>query len=205
MASAAVATSGNSRGRLWLAIFVAVLAYLALLVTAPNMAAPLPLSSKLVPRLQLLTHRFKTSRFLSPVSSSFLQPSTALPTSRRNFSLTAASMSYDKLVVKDAAENRRSIYALTKKSPVSDKRIEEIVHSAIKHVPSSFNSQSTRLVVLLKDDHDKFWDTTTEILKAIVPEDAWGHTEGRLKGFRGAYGTVRCSPIRAPRVSSCTS
>ena len=91
---------------------------------------------------------------------------------------------------KDAIHLRRSIYALNKQSPIADTTIEEIVRTALKEVPSSFNSQSTRLVVLLKDDHDKFWDIVRDILKAHVPEDKWEHTGNRIKGFRGGYGTV---------------
>lgn len=46
------------------------------------------------------------------------------------------------------------------------------------------------MVVLLKDQHDKFWDTTKDILKAIVPADSWEYTEKRISGFRAGYGTV---------------
>jgi predicted oxidoreductase (fatty acid repression mutant protein) len=90
----------------------------------------------------------------------------------------------------EAVANRRSIYALNKNSPISDARIEEIVTQLVKDVPSSFNSQSARLVLLLKDEHDKFWDVVRDILKAIVPEEHWEHTAGRIGGFRAGYGTV---------------
>jgi predicted oxidoreductase (fatty acid repression mutant protein) len=89
-----------------------------------------------------------------------------------------------------AAHERRSIYQLQKASTIPDYRIKEIVNDAIREVPSSFNSQSTRLVVLVKDDHDKFWDIVTDVLKSIVPEDKWEGTAGRLAGFKGGYGTV---------------
>lgn len=90
----------------------------------------------------------------------------------------------------DATTNRRSIYALNKNSPISDARIEEIVTHLVKNVPSSFNSQSARLVLLLKNEHDKFWDIVRDILKAIVPEDKWESTGNRIAGFRAGYGTV---------------
>lgn len=97
---------------------------------------------------------------------------------------------FDKTTLKEAVEARRTIYTLNKNAPVDDKRIEEIVTSAIKHVPSSFNSQSTRMVVLLKKDHDKFWEIVEEALKGIVPEDNWESTAGRIAGFKAGYGTV---------------
>ncbi|KAK4990162.1 putative nitroreductase [Elasticomyces elasticus] len=97
----------------------------------------------------------------------------------------ASSMSF-----LDAVKNRRTIYALNKQPPISDDRVEELVKISVHDVPSSFNSQSARLVVLLKKEHETFWDFTAEILKAMVPEDQWSHTEQRINGFRGAYGTI---------------
>lgn len=111
----------------------------------------------------------------------------------------------NQLTLPQAAHERRSIYQLQKASTISDARIKEIVHDAIRDVPSSFNSQSTRLVVLVKDDHDKFWDIVTDVLKSIVPEDKWESTAGRLAGFKGGYGTVSSlvysSPPRSPSIN----
>lgn len=98
-----------------------------------------------------------------------------------------------KLTFSDAIHNRRTIYSLTKKSTISDERIKEIITQVIKDVPSSFNSQSARLVVLVREKHDQFWGIVEEILKAIVPPEQWAHTANRLSGFQNAYGTVRCS------------
>jgi predicted oxidoreductase (fatty acid repression mutant protein) len=100
----------------------------------------------------------------------------------------------------DAVAHRRSIYALTKSSPISDDRIEEIISKLVKDVPSSFNSQSSRLVLLLKDEHDKFWDIVRDALKAIVPEDKWESTGNRIAGFRAGYGTVSFSNISLPNI-----
>ena len=50
--------------------------------------------------------------------------------------------------LKDALQHRRSYYELTPESPIDDAKIEEIIHFAIRHIPSAFNSQSTRLVLL---------------------------------------------------------
>ena len=100
-------------------------------------------------------------------------------------------MTHDTTNFKEAVHNRRTIYQLTKKSTIPDSKLEEIFTTAIKDVPSSFNSQSARIVVLVKDDHDKFWNTLQDILKAIVPEDKWEHTANRIAMFSGAYGTVR--------------
>jgi predicted oxidoreductase (fatty acid repression mutant protein) len=94
-----------------------------------------------------------------------------------------------------AVAARRTFYQLSKSSPISDLAIESLVKEAIKNVPSSFNAQSARLVLLLNKDHDKFWDMTKEALKAIVPAANFPATEQRINGFAGAYGSVS-SPIR---------
>ena len=89
-----------------------------------------------------------------------------------------------------AVRERRSIYGIRKESPISDERIEEIIREAIKHTPSAFNSQSTRVVLLLGEQHDKLWDLTTEVLKSVVPESQFESTQQRMNGFRSGYGTV---------------
>jgi len=182
-------TGRSIRGAVF-AILIAVLAYLALLTAAPNtMLAPLSNSTRLLPRLQ------QQLRYLSPTTSFLQKPfvaSSPLPSSPHTFSsTTAARMPFDKTSFSEAVKHRRTIYGLNKNPPIDDKRIEEILRQAIKDVPSSFNSQSARLVVLVKDEHDKFWDILTTILKVHVPEDKWEHTASRMKMFADAYGTVR--------------
>ncbi|CAC9887669.1 unnamed protein product [Aureobasidium pullulans] len=88
-----------------------------------------------------------------------------------------------------ACENRRTIYQLTDKIPISDARVEEIAKHNILHVPSSFNSQSTRIVVLLNEEHKKFWEITKECLKPQVPEEQFPQTEKKLDGFKAGHGT----------------
>lgn len=88
-------------------------------------------------------------------------------------------------------QTRRSIYPLSNSSPISDDRIVEIVRKAILHVPSSFNSQSTRAVLLLKKEHEKLWDVTKECLKPQIPAEQFVQTSKKLDGFRAGYGTVR--------------
>lgn len=88
-----------------------------------------------------------------------------------------------------AIKNRRTIYGLSKESPISDSRIQEIVNEAVKYTPSAFNSQSARVVVLFGDHHNKLWDITKETLRKIVTGD-FSSTEQRMSGFRSGYGTV---------------
>lgn len=92
---------------------------------------------------------------------------------------------------KEALEHRRTYYAISDKSPVSDKEIEEVINFAVKHVPSAFNSQSARIVLLLGNHHKKLWNMTKDILRKIVPAEAFKGTEAKIDGaFLAGYGTV---------------
>lgn len=93
--------------------------------------------------------------------------------------------------LKKAIENRRTYYSLSDKSPISDSEIKELVDFAVLHVPSAFNSQSTRVVLLLNDNHRKLWNIVKKVLKKIVPEDAFHATEAKIDGaFASGYGTI---------------
>ena len=83
-------------------------------------------------------------------------------------------MTYQTL--QQAAETRRSIYALNKNLPVSNEEISEIVKHAVLHTPSSFNSQSTRVVVLFGEEHGKVWQFVEDALRAIVPAEQFEPT-----------------------------
>ena len=50
---------------------------------------------------------------------------------------------------KEALRHRRTYYHITNSSPISDEQIKEIIDFAVMNVPSAFNSQSTRIVLLL--------------------------------------------------------
>ncbi|KAI0827568.1 Nitroreductase [Trametes gibbosa] len=90
----------------------------------------------------------------------------------------------------EAVKTRRSVYTIGSDSTIPDEKIEEIVATAVKHAPSSFNVQSSRAVLLLGDEHKKLWDITLEVLKGIVPAEQFPATEGKIKGFAAGHGTV---------------
>ena len=91
----------------------------------------------------------------------------------------------------EAVKRRRTRYALSKDSVISEERIQEIVSEAVKHSPSAFNSQSARVVVLFGEQHDRLWDIVKAELKKIMPPEGFGATEEKINGaFRSGYGTV---------------
>ncbi|WP_313467008.1 nitroreductase family protein [Carnobacterium sp.] len=88
-------------------------------------------------------------------------------------------------------KERRSIYALGKDVSLSDDQIIALVSNAVKESPSSFNSQTSRAVVLFGDAHKKLWDLTEAALKIAVPEGQdFTPTAEKLNSFRAGYGTI---------------
>ncbi|WP_067624797.1 nitroreductase family protein [Alicyclobacillus acidiphilus] len=92
--------------------------------------------------------------------------------------------------VMSAIRDRRSMYALSKSSPISDQEIQNIISEIVQHTPSAFNSQSTRIVLLLRQHHDKLWNIAKEVLQSVQPEEQYRATLDRLNGFEQGYGTV---------------
>jgi predicted oxidoreductase (fatty acid repression mutant protein) len=90
----------------------------------------------------------------------------------------------------EAVKHRRTYYAIAKRSPLSDAEIEERVRLTVLHVPSAFNSQSSRLALLLGEHHDKLWSIVTATLRKIVPPEAFKNTEKKVGSFAAGYGTV---------------
>lgn len=93
--------------------------------------------------------------------------------------------------VKEAIENRRTHYGISNNSPISDNEIKDIVDFAVMHVPSAFNSQSTRVVLLLSENHKRLWNIAKEALRKIVPAEAFSATESKIdNAFASGYGTI---------------
>ncbi|PHH81288.1 hypothetical protein CDD82_1119 [Ophiocordyceps australis] len=89
-----------------------------------------------------------------------------------------------------AVKTRRTIYNLNKTLPISASRIQHLLGETMLHTPSSFNSQSTRALLLFGDEHDKLWTITNRTLRAMLPDDKIAGTEERILGFQRAAGTI---------------
>jgi predicted oxidoreductase (fatty acid repression mutant protein) len=90
----------------------------------------------------------------------------------------------------ESVKNRRSIYGIGNELSIPDEKLEKVIRDAVRHVPSAFNSQGGRAVLLLGDNHKALWNITMEALRRIVPPDAFGQTEERINSFASGYGTV---------------
>ena len=94
--------------------------------------------------------------------------------------------------LKDAIKDRRTYYQLSNSSPVSDQEIQSILEHVLLYAPSSFNSQSARMLLLLGDNHTKMWEITKDELKKVSKsEEAFKATEDKVNtSFASGYGTV---------------
>jgi hypothetical protein len=90
----------------------------------------------------------------------------------------------------DALAKRRTQYALGKNLPRSRDEVVDLIQAAVKHAPSSFNSQSSRVVTLFGAESDKLWNITKEELRKIVPAENFAQTEAKLDSFAAGAGTV---------------
>lgn len=92
---------------------------------------------------------------------------------------------------KEAIRNRRSYYDISDQSPVSDEKIKEILNFTVACLPSAFNSQSSRVVLLLQQNHKKLWQLTKDILREVVPADVFAGTQAKIdRSFAAGYATL---------------
>lgn len=90
----------------------------------------------------------------------------------------------------DQIKQRRTIYAIGKNVTLENSKIESLIQEAVKQSPSSFNSQTSRVVTLFGQSHDQFWDIVLETLRKIVPADAFEGTSGKIASFKAGHATV---------------
>lgn len=158
------------------------------------------MASSLIKRASLV-HPFLQRSIFGPTASSISQsPSSASPNPiyTRTFNTTSPFSKPDTDRIKmantttffDAIKDRHSVYSLSNSSPIPDSRIQQIVEDTLLNVPSAFNSQTTRLVLVLKNEHKKLWQAVREIYRAALPADKFEHANQRFGGFEAAYGTV---------------
>lgn len=90
----------------------------------------------------------------------------------------------------DALKQRRTQYALGRNVTQSKDALVALIQDAIKHTPSSFNSQSSRALVLFGAESDKLWSLTTDEVRKVAPAEGFEKTEAKLKSFAAGVGTV---------------
>ncbi|NLA52051.1 MAG: nitroreductase family protein [Alcaligenaceae bacterium] len=90
----------------------------------------------------------------------------------------------------DLAAKRRSIYHLGKNVSLSNETIVKTIKDIVDQAPSSFHSQSSRIVILLGEEHDALWEIVRETLRTIVGDGDFEPTDNKVNSFKDAKGTV---------------
>lgn len=91
---------------------------------------------------------------------------------------------------RDAVLHRRSHYSLTNSATISDSEIQNILDFVLRNVPSAFNSQTTRIVLLLGNNHRELWDIVMRSLRCLTSARAFEATEAKINSFAAGYGTI---------------
>ncbi|UUX33881.1 nitroreductase family protein [Fundicoccus culcitae] len=91
---------------------------------------------------------------------------------------------------KEVVKNRRSIYALGNESDYTVEEIVNNIRETQKDVPSAFNSQTSRLVILTGEANDKFWDLIYNVQKDVLDEATWEFMSPIMVGAKNGIGTV---------------
>ena len=90
-----------------------------------------------------------------------------------------------------ALERRHSQYAITETSKVPDADLVETIKRITLSVPSAFNSQSQRVVVLFGADHARLWNIVKDALRDLAAdEEAFAKTQAKIDAFAAGHGTV---------------
>lgn len=91
----------------------------------------------------------------------------------------------------DAVAIRRSYYQLSSNAIVDDNIVIGLVDQILATMPSPFNVQSARIVILFGKEHRTLWDIVSDELRAIMPDDKFPNTAKRIdRAFRSGRGTI---------------
>ena len=88
-------------------------------------------------------------------------------------------------------EQRRTIYALGKNVAQTPEYLTDLIQRTIRESPSSFNSQSSRAVILFNSEHEKFWNFVKQELQAYATDEAAAaKTATKMDSFAAGLGTI---------------
>ncbi|HQD92572.1 MAG TPA: hypothetical protein PK924_04795, partial [Bacilli bacterium] len=88
-------------------------------------------------------------------------------------------------------KKRRSIYSIKNELPYSEEELIRRLEQVVLTLPTPFNSQSSKMVLLLGENHTKLWkEVTLETLRKVTPPDAFQNTIKKMESFAAGYGTI---------------
>ena len=91
----------------------------------------------------------------------------------------------------EAIKHRHTYYDIGDSMLTTRQRVVDIIDTALLNVPSAFNVQSARIIILFDKHHDKLWEITKGVLREIVPAKSFERTEQKIdKCFAAGCGTI---------------
>lgn len=83
----------------------------------------------------------------------------------------------------EALHKRRSVYALNKELPISEKELIQLIEEVTELVPGAFNMKSAKVIVAIHDQQEALWNTIDEAFEGRI-------ASAKIDGFKAAYGTI---------------
>ena len=90
----------------------------------------------------------------------------------------------------DLQAKRRSTYVIGKNTDLSQEEISQAIREAMKNVPTSFNSQTSRLVIVFDEANERVWKEIYDVQKDVLDEATWGMMGPVIEGAGQGVGTV---------------
>ena len=93
--------------------------------------------------------------------------------------------------IEQLLRERRSRYALEPCTEEAMDSVERFICETLNHVPSAFNSQSTRMVLLRDGAHKRFWDAVCRRISEVTSPEAYEKSRRKIeRSFASGSGTV---------------
>lgn len=93
--------------------------------------------------------------------------------------------------VLDVMRRRRSIYTIGDSCGLPDEQLIAALENVLHEVPSGWNSQSQRMVILLGDAHRRLWnEITLAALHKVTSGERWPRTQEKIHRFAAGHGTL---------------
>jgi len=85
---------------------------------------------------------------------------------------------------------RHSFYDINDKISLKNSELEALIKKCMELYPSSFNTQSARLMLLYNQKHLYFWSLVEDKLLKTAPKDKTEDIKKRIASFAKGYGTI---------------
>lgn len=87
-------------------------------------------------------------------------------------------------------KQRRSTYMMSANTAVTEEEIIARLRENVSQVPTAYNSQTTRYVVLFGDANRKLWEHIYTVQKDVLDQQLWAQVSQAVASYQAVKGTV---------------